>query len=148
MVFAGYSKCSLYLEYSSTTRLSLIVEGSSERAGSALNVPFISFALTSIHSGKPRVYAAQLLLLTPLLAEIGHAAAAFLSVLSWRIAAALDRAFVSKAFLALEEELLPLAAALTALGIQISGHAYSSICAAFSAVGSRCGARVSHPRCC
>src|SRR6266576_2265687 len=47
-----------YLEYSSTTRLSLIVEGRSERAGSALNVPFISFALTSIHSGKPRVSAA------------------------------------------------------------------------------------------
>jgi len=47
-----------YLEYNSTTRLSLIVEGRSERAGSALNVPFISLALTSIHSGKPRVSAA------------------------------------------------------------------------------------------
>src|SRR5258706_11030370 len=94
------------------------------------------------------VYAAQLLLLPQLLAEIGHAAAAFLSVLSRRIAAALDRAFVGEAFLALEEELLPLAAALAALGIEISGHAYSSICAAFSAACSRCGARASHPRCC
>src|SRR5436190_16483279 len=73
------------------------------------------------------VYAAQLLLLPQLLAEIGHAAAAFLSVLSRRIAAALDRAFVGEALLALEKELLPLAAALAALGIQISGHAYSSI---------------------
>src|SRR5438132_4980924 len=69
------------------------------------------------------VYAAQLLLLPQLLAEIGHTAAAFLSVLSRRIAAALDRAFVGEALLALEEELLPLAAALAALGIQISGHA-------------------------
>src|SRR6266571_1548569 len=94
------------------------------------------------------VYAAQLLLLAQLLAEIGHAAAAFLPVLSRRIAAALDRAFVGEAFLALEEELLPLAAALAALGIEISGHAYSSICAAFSAACSRCGARASHPRCC
>src|SRR5713226_2790351 len=94
------------------------------------------------------VYAAQLLLLPQLLAEIGHAAAAFLPVLSRRIAAALDRAFVGEAFLALEEELLPLAAALAALGIEISGHAYSSICAAFSAACSRCGARASHPRCC
>jgi hypothetical protein len=38
-------------------------------------------------------------------------------VLSRRIAAALDSAFVGEAFLALEEELLPLAAALAALGI-------------------------------
>src|SRR2546425_5650653 len=95
------------------------------------------------------VYAAQLLLLPQLLAEIGHAAAAFLPVLSPRIAAALDRAFVGEAFLALEEELLPLAAALAAFGIEISGHAYySSICAAFSAASSRCGARASHPQCC
>src|SRR5256885_214082 len=70
------------------------------------------------------VYAAQLLLLAQLLAEIGHTAAAFLSVLSRRIAAALDRAFVGEALLALEEEFLPLAAALAALGIQISGHAF------------------------
>src|SRR6266568_8915585 len=74
---------------------------------------------------KEPVYAAQLLLLPQLLAEIGHAAAAFLSVLSRRIAAALDRALVGEAFLALEEELLPLATALAALGIEISGHAYS-----------------------
>jgi len=66
-----------------------------------------------------------------LLAEIGHAAAAFLAVLPRRIAAAFDRAFVRETLFALEEELLPLAAALPALGIQISGHAYSSICAAF-----------------
>src|SRR5258706_9313731 len=73
------------------------------------------------------VYAAQLLLLPQLLAEIGHAAAAFLAVLSRRIAAAFDRAFVRETLFALEEELLPLAAALPALGIKISGHAYSSI---------------------
>src|SRR5437879_5151653 len=83
-----------------------------------------------------------------LLAEIGQSAAAVLAVLSRRIAAALDRAFVGEAFLALEEELLPLAAALAAFGIEISGHAYSSICAAFSAACSRCGARASHPQCC
>src|SRR6266487_850500 len=71
------------------------------------------------------VYAAQLLLLPQLLAKIGHAAAAFLSVLPRRIAAALDRALVGEAFLALEEELLPLATALAALGIEISGHVYS-----------------------
>src|SRR5437867_9582346 len=94
------------------------------------------------------VYAAQLLLLPQLLAEIGHAAAAFLPVLPRRIAAALDRAFVGEAFLALEEELLPLAAALAAFGIKISGHAYSSICAAFWAACSRCGEQASHPRCC
>src|SRR5207247_2711119 len=51
------------------------------------------------------VYAAQLLLLPQLLAKIGHAAAAFLSVLSRRIAAALDRALVAAAFLPLEERL-------------------------------------------
>src|SRR5260221_2873434 len=47
-----------YFEYSSTTRLSLIVDGSSERAGNALSLPFISFTSTSIHSGKPRDSAA------------------------------------------------------------------------------------------
>src|SRR5229473_951684 len=94
------------------------------------------------------VYAAQLLLLAQLLAEIGHAAAAFLAVLPRRIAAAFDRAFVGEAFFALEEELLPLAAALPALGIQISGHAYSSKCAAFSAACNRCGGRALRPRCC
>src|SRR5258706_6145797 len=47
-----------YFEYNSTTRLTLIVEGRSEREGSALNLPFISLALTSTHSGKPRVSAA------------------------------------------------------------------------------------------
>src|SRR5258705_13027231 len=86
--------------------------------------------------------------LAQLLAEIGHAAAAFLAVLPRRIAAAFDRAFVRETLFALEEELLPLAAALPALGIQISGHAYSSICAAFSAACNRCGARASRPRCC
>src|SRR6266850_7685654 len=94
------------------------------------------------------VYAAQLLLLAQLLAKIGHAAAAFLTVLPRRIAAALDCAFVRETLFALEEELLPLAAALPALGIQISGHAYSSICAAFSAACNRCGARASRLRCC
>src|SRR6267143_1882497 len=89
------------------------------------------------------VYAAQLLLLPQLLAEIGHAAAAFLAVLSRRIAAALDRAFVGEAFLALEEELLPCAAAPAAFGIKISGHAYSSICAAVWAACSRCGEQAS-----
>ncbi len=68
------------------------------------------------------VDAAQLLLLAQLLAEIGHAAAALLAVLSRRVAAPLDRAFVGEALLALEEELLSLAAALAALGVQVSGH--------------------------
>src|SRR2546425_8135640 len=68
------------------------------------------------------VDAAQLLLLAQLLAEIGHAAAALLAVLSRRVAAPLDRAFVGEALLALEEELLSLAAALAALGVHVSGH--------------------------
>src|SRR6266849_6074462 len=68
------------------------------------------------------VDAAQLLLLAQLLAEIGHAAAALLAVLSRRVAPPLDRAFVGEALLALEEELFSLAAALAALGVQVSGH--------------------------
>src|ERR1017187_7403322 len=48
-----------YLEYNSTIRCSLIVAGSSERCGLALNVPFIALASTSIHSGKPRCSAAS-----------------------------------------------------------------------------------------
>src|SRR5262249_9776848 len=70
------------------------------------------------------VYAAQRLLLPKLLAEIRHAAAALLPVLAGRVAAALDRALVGEAFLSLEEELFSFAAALPALGVQISGHAY------------------------
>src|SRR4029077_19672780 len=70
------------------------------------------------------VDAAQLLLLAQLLAEIRHAAAALLPVLSRGVAAALDRALVGEAFLALEEQLLPFTAALPALGVQVSGHAY------------------------
>jgi hypothetical protein len=43
-------------------------------------------------------------------------------VLPGRVAAPLDGALVSEAFLALEEELLPLAAALAAFRIKIAGH--------------------------
>src|SRR5207247_1741841 len=71
------------------------------------------------------VYAAQLLLLPQLLAKIGHAAAAFLAVPGGRIAGALDPALGGEAFLAIRAVLLPLATALAALGIEISGHAYS-----------------------
>ena len=42
-----------YLEYSSTTRLSLMSCPNSERSGAPLNVPVIFFASTSTHDGKP-----------------------------------------------------------------------------------------------
>src|SRR5689334_22877354 len=45
-------------------------------------------------------------------------------MLSRGVAAALDRALVGEAFLAFEEELLPLAATLAALRVQVSGHGY------------------------
>src|SRR6185503_5139327 len=48
-----------YFEYSSTTSDSLMVIGRSERCGTALNVPFMAFASTSSHSGKPRCSAAS-----------------------------------------------------------------------------------------
>src|SRR5215217_2412890 len=67
------------------------------------------------------VVAARLLLLAQLqqvLALLDPAAA----VLARRIRAALDRAFLRQAALALEEELHPLAAADAALGSEVAGH--------------------------
>jgi hypothetical protein len=67
------------------------------------------------------VVAARLLLLAELeqvLALLDAPAA----VLSRRIAAALDRALLGEAALALQEELDALAAAETALGAEIAGH--------------------------
>jgi len=43
-------------------------------------------------------------------------------VLAWWVGAALDPTLVGEAALALEEELLPLAAALLALGSGVAGH--------------------------
>ena len=43
----------VYLLYSSTTRLSLMSWPNSERSGAPLNVPVIFFASTSTHDGKP-----------------------------------------------------------------------------------------------
>ena len=67
------------------------------------------------------VVTAGLLLLAQLHAVLGlpHATAA---MLAGRIGAALDAALVGEAALALEEELLALAAALLALGGGIAGH--------------------------
>ena len=67
------------------------------------------------------VVAARLLLLAQLQPVLGlaHAAAA---VLARRVGAALDAALVGEAALALEEELLALAAALLALGRRVASH--------------------------
>src|SRR4051794_39268492 len=67
------------------------------------------------------VVAARLLLLAQLLPVLGlaHASAA---VLSRRIGAALDSALLGQAALALEEELLPLPAALLALRSGVTSH--------------------------
>jgi hypothetical protein len=46
-------------------------------------------------------------------------------VLAGRVGTALDGALVGEALLALEEELLALAAALAALGVGIPGHVLS-----------------------
>ena len=46
---------SYYFEYSSMTRLSLIVEGRSTRAGTDFSVPLRPLASTSSHSGMPRL---------------------------------------------------------------------------------------------
>src|SRR2546421_12419379 len=70
------------------------------------------------------VGATHLLLLPQLLAVIGEARAALLSVLPRRVRSALHRTFVGKAFFALEVELLALPAAVTAL-VEILGHAFS-----------------------
>src|SRR5262249_49987290 len=75
---------------------------------------------------KDAVDAARLLLLAQLLAVVGQARARLLAMLAGRVAAALDGALVGEALLALQEELLALPAALPALGVEISSHAYSS----------------------
>ena len=62
------------------------------------------------------VYAAQLLLFTQLHAVAGQAAV-FLPMLTRRVIAALDRAFVGKALVAFEEQFFALAAALPAFCI-------------------------------
>src|SRR5262249_30140467 len=91
----------------------------------------------------------HLLLFAQLLAIVGEPRARLLPVLAGRIAAPVDRAFVGEAFLALEEELLPLAAAVAAL-VEISGHAFSWTLPAIRGVasgrGSRCAAPASRPR--
>src|SRR5262249_3010920 len=92
-------------------------------AGHALAARRLGVGLAELALEEP-VDAAQLLLFTQLLAEVRHAAAALLPVLPRRVAAALDRAFVGEALLALEEQLFPFAAALPAFGVQVSGHAY------------------------
>src|SRR5690606_7523892 len=63
---------------------------------------------------------ADLLLLTQLLTIARQAGAGLLAVLAGSIAAALDGALIGKALFALEEQLLALTAALTALGIKIT----------------------------
>src|SRR5262249_49990595 len=84
---------------------------------------------------------ADLLLLAQLLAVVGEPRARFLAVLAGGVAPPLDRALVGKAFLALEEELLPLAAAMTAL-VQISRHACSYTLLRFGARQPLCGTGV------
>src|SRR5258706_6652233 len=50
---AALSAADVYLEYSSTTRLSLMSCANSERSGAPLYVPAIFFGSTSTHEGKP-----------------------------------------------------------------------------------------------
>ena len=66
---------------------------------------------------KQAVDAAHLLLFAKLLAEVGKPHSALLTVLTGRIAAALDCTLVGETFLAFEEELLPLSTALATLGV-------------------------------
>src|SRR3954447_21723359 len=87
------------------------------------------------------VVAARLLLLAqlhPVLA-LFHAPAA---VLARRVGTALYAALVRQAALALEEQLLPLAAALLALRRSVSGHLRPS---AACGDGTRCGPGASRP---
>src|SRR5262249_27513410 len=70
------------------------------------------------------VDAADFLFFTQLHA-VARQARLLLAVLAGRIGAMIDRTLFGIAFLALEEELLALAAALPALGIEISGHGCS-----------------------
>src|SRR3954454_9466096 len=84
------------------------------------------------------VEAARLLLLAPLKPLLGLLLAAP-AVAARRIGAALDAALVGEAALALEEELLSLAAGLLALGTRVSGHGGSPRPAAACGGGSRCG---------
>jgi len=57
-----------------------------------------------------------------LLPEVRKAAAALLAMLARRVAAALDCAFIGKAFFALQEQFFSLSAALAAFGIKIASH--------------------------
>src|SRR5207244_5518246 len=65
--------------------------------------------------------AAQLLLF-PELNAVAREPRVFLAMLPGRIVAALDRALVGKTFVAFEEKLLALTAALTAFCVKISRH--------------------------
>ena len=71
------------------------------------------------------VVAARLLLLAQLHAVLALLLAAT-AVVARRVRAALDAALVGEAALALEEELLPFAAALLALGAGVTSHDLSS----------------------
>src|SRR5262249_1572225 len=113
-------------------------------AGDALGARRLVIRLAEL-ALEQAVDVAHLLLLAQLLAVVGEARAGFLAVLPGRVAAPIHRALVGEAFLALEEELLPLAAAMTAL-VEISCHSLSPTLAGASARGSRCAARASHRR--
>src|SRR6185369_6080415 len=94
---------------------------------------------------------AHFLLFAQLLAEVGQALPALLAVLAGSVAAALDGALVGEALFALEEKLFPFAAALAALGIEVTGHKVlgfsRSRCDAAWADGSRCAAPGSRRKC-
>src|SRR4051794_4979654 len=84
------------------------------------------------------VVALGLLLLAQLDAVLGLLLAAT-TVIAGRGGAAFDAALVGQAALALEEELLPFAAALLALGTGVSSHARPPRLGAACEGGSRCG---------
>src|SRR3954468_7613204 len=92
-------------------------------AGHALGARGVRVRVAELSLEQP-VRVAHLLLLTQLLAVIGHARAALLPVLAGRVRTALDGAFVGEALLALEIELFAFAAAMTAL-VEVSGHVYT-----------------------
>src|SRR6185436_18239177 len=92
-------------------------------AGDALGARRVVVGVAELPLEQP-VGVAHLLLLAQLLAVVGEARAALLAVLAGRVGAALHRALVGEALLALEVELLAFAAAMTAL-VEILGHVYT-----------------------
>src|SRR3972149_1773297 len=112
-------------------------------AGDALGARGLGVGLAEL-AFEHAIDAARLLLFAQLLAVVREARTAFLAVLARGVAAPLDGAFVGEAFLAFAEKLLALPAALAALGVEISGHAFSlplSRRAGAWERGSRCAAR-------